>query len=428
MKLLPACFSRLPRFPALGLSLALSAGGLWAQTGELIVVKETGPRDKRVNMVIIGDGYTTADKAKFKSQMQTIADAVVKDVPLWDYTDYFNIYGIFVASNQTGADNSAPGVVRDTYFGANYVNGSRLLIIDNSKGMAVINKYLPEADMQFAIVNSEVYGGSGGEIAVANYTSPEIIAHEVQHSFTGLGDEYDYPGVEPWEAPNTTKTTVRKDIRWTHWIAAATPVPTPETPAYEKLSGLFEGAAYNATGWYRPKQNCRMRENGIPFCEVCMEAVLLSLYDRVSPLDSALPKTALVTVAMNQVPPLHVITKKPIFHDLSLAWFVDGALQADVQGATFTKPLAAGLHRVTVKVSDTTHVVRKDPKGLLSDSASWQVSVTATTRLLATRPTAARGIRKGDAEADLNGRTLRHHARASLPPAGMGARRTENAP
>jgi hypothetical protein len=125
---------------------------------------------------------------------------------------------------------------------------------------------------------------------------------------------------------------------------------------------------------------------------------------------------------------LHVITKKPIFHDLSVAWFVDGALQADVQGAAFTKPLAAGLHRVTVKVSDTTHVVRKDPKGLLSDSASWQVSVTTTTRLLATRPISARGIRKGDAEADLNGRTLRHRARASLPPPGMGARRAENTP
>ena len=31
---------------------------------------------------------------------------------------------------------------------------------------------------------------------MANYADPEIIAHEVQHTFSGLGDEYDYAGVE----------------------------------------------------------------------------------------------------------------------------------------------------------------------------------------------------------------------------------------
>jgi hypothetical protein len=62
-------------------------------------------------------------------------------------------------------------------------------------------------------------------------------------------------------------------VTWKHWVAAATPVPTSETPAYASVIGVFEGAAYNPTGRYRPKQNCRMRENGMPFCEVCSEAM-----------------------------------------------------------------------------------------------------------------------------------------------------------
>jgi hypothetical protein len=218
---------------------------------------------------------------------------------------------------------------------------------------------------------------------VANYTSPEIIAHEAQHSFSALGDEYDYVGVDPWEAPNTTQTTARKDIRWTHWIDAATPVPTPETPAYAKLPGLFEGAAYNATGWYRPKQNCRMRENGIPFCEVCNEAIILSLYDHVSPLDSALPKAATVPVSLNQIPPLRIKIKLPLFHEMAIAWSVDGVIQKDVAGMVFTKSLPAGTHKVAAIVTDTTHYVRKDVKGLLSDTASWQVTVAASTKIMA---------------------------------------------
>src|SRR4051812_13173928 len=118
----------------------LAMGMLWAvqataQVGELIILKETGPRDKRVNMVIIGDGYTAGEKEKFKTHMQTVANAVVKDYPLWDYTDYFNIYGIFVASNESGADIGSQGIMKDTYFGAAYSPSlARLLTINNTKG------------------------------------------------------------------------------------------------------------------------------------------------------------------------------------------------------------------------------------------------------------------------------------------------------
>lgn len=349
-----------------------------AQTGELIILKETGPRDQRVNMVIIGDGYTASDKEKFKSHMQTVADAVVKDYPLWDYTDYFNIYGIFVPSKEAGADQGAQGIYKDTYFGAAYdPTIQRLLVIDNAKGFAIINKFVPESDMQFAIVNSDVYGGSGGQIAVANYASPEIIAHEAQHSFTGLGDEYDYAGsTMPWEAPNTTARGTRTTVPWGYWILPSTPVPTPATTPYAKLPGVFEGAAYNTKGWFRPKETCRMRENGLPFCEVCMEAIILAMYRKVSPLDSVYPpRGTAVKVAANTAAPLRVKIKKPIFHDLSVAWIVDGLVQPDAQGPAFTKILPPGSHRVIAKVSDTTHMVRQDPDGLMVDTASWQVTV-----------------------------------------------------
>jgi hypothetical protein len=358
-----------------------------AQDGELIVLKETGPRDKRVNMVILGDGYTAAEKDKFKTHMQSVSDAITKDYPLWDYSDYFNIYGIFVASNQSGADQAAKGIYKDTYFGAAYdPNLDSLLTIDDAKAFKVINKFVPESDLQFAIVNSDVYGGSGGQIAVAAYMAPEIIAHETQHSFTGLGDEYDYAGsVLPWEAPNTTAVTARNSIRWSHWILPATAVPTPETQVNIKLIGLFEGAAYNTTGWYRPKQNCRMKENDAPFCEVCMEAIILSMYQKVSPLDSAFPLSANVSVSAGNVPPLRVRTKHPLFHAMEVDWFVDGALQADVHGESFTKSLTAGGHRVTAKISDTTAMVRKDAKGLLKDSTFWNVSVSSVAGIDADR-------------------------------------------
>jgi hypothetical protein len=344
-----------------------------------MVVKEAGPRDKRINIVILGDGYVASEKARFLAHLKTVADVVVKDLPLTGYADYFNIYGIFVASNQSGADNPAEGIFRDTYFGASY--SGRLLTIDIGKAFAVINGYLPEADMQFVVVNDGTYGGSGGQVAVANYAAPEIIAHEAQHTFSGLGDEYDYAGVSPWESPNTTMQTDRASIRWAHWIAESTPVPTPETDAWSDVPGLFEGAAYNAVGWYRPKLNCRMRENGIPFCDVCSETILLSLYERVSPIDSAFPKPGAVTVAMNEIPYLRVRPKPLRERGLAIAWTVDGQAAPAITGDRFTQVLAPGKHTVSVIVKDTTRVVRMDPNGLLSDTAAWQVTVSGTTSL-----------------------------------------------
>jgi hypothetical protein len=357
---------------ALALGAALSAR---AQVGELLVIQETGPRDKRVNMVLIGDGYTAAEKSKFIEHARVFSKGVVEDPPLTGYARYFNVYAIFVASNQSGADIPTQGISRDTYFNANYdASLGRLLVIDFAKGFGVIDLHVPERDIPVAIVNSSQYGGSGGPIAVANYTAPEIIAHEVQHSFTNLGDEYDYPGVQPWEAPNTTQRTQRTLIPWTHWIAASTPVPTPEVQANANLIGLFEGAAYNTTGWYRPKMTCRMKENAQPFCGACSEAILLQVYDRVSPLDSALPLQRAVNAGADPAV-LRVVVKQPTTHSIKVEWWVDG--QAHPQaGPIFNQGLPVGRHRVVARVSDPTPMVRKDAAGVLRDSAWWDVTVT----------------------------------------------------
>jgi len=90
----------------------------------------------------------------------------------------------------------------------------------------------------------------------------------------------------------------------------------------------------------------------------------------------------------NVAPPLRVKTKKPIFHDLAVSWSVDGLVQPDLHGTAFTKLLTPGSHRILATVSDTTHMVKKDPEGLLIDTASWQVTVTS---ILAAGPQATAG-------------------------------------
>ena len=92
---------------------------------------------------------------------------------------------------------------------------------------------MPEYHIVLIIVNDPQYGGTGGDFAISSVheSAPEIVMHELRHSFGNLADEYDTytPGYYGHEGPNTTAETVRELIKWNAWILPVTPVPTPET-------------------------------------------------------------------------------------------------------------------------------------------------------------------------------------------------------
>ena len=85
------------------------------------------------------------------------------------------------------------------------------------------------------------------------------------------GDEYDDGSGPAGEEPNTTQQTNRALIKWSAWIPSGVPIPTVPQGSYPGVIGLFEGAHYHPTNWYRPKLDCLMRDLYVPFCEVCSE-------------------------------------------------------------------------------------------------------------------------------------------------------------
>ena len=80
--------------------------------------------------------------------------------------------------------------------------------------------------------------------------------------------------IEPWEA-NLTTLVGFEDKFWKAMVPAGTPVPTPDTPEYEGVVGVFEGGGYAAKGVYRPWRNCLMNNlhRTDEFCPVCTKAI-----------------------------------------------------------------------------------------------------------------------------------------------------------
>ncbi|MFB4318409.1 M64 family metallopeptidase [Actinomadura sp. 21ATH] len=281
-------------------------------TGDGAVVGTTqivnnGPRTGRWNVVIMGDGYTSHQLTQYRDDAQRTCEAFFDTVPFDQKASFINVFRVDVRSTDSGADDPAgcggTGATARTYFDATFCSNNlrRLLVVNQNTALAVADDEVPEWHAVLVLVNSTVYGGSGGAVAVSSLATgaQEIALHELGHTAFGLADEYDhlasceeeghddYTGAEPME-PNVTKASTRATIKWRDQILQSTTVPAMRNPDCSKCDrrpspvpagtvSAFEGARYFKCGLFRPEYTCKMLELGRPFCAVCRRRILRTL-------------------------------------------------------------------------------------------------------------------------------------------------------
>lgn len=365
--------------------------------GTLYPLFTNGPTTNRLNVVVLAEGYMTNQLSGFLYDATNAVNNLLGQQPYQEYKRYFNAYAIFVASAQAGSDHPVSGgTLKNTYFNSSFDSYgiSQLLTIppnnyngNYSQGQGKVDTLLaalmPEFDLAVMVVNDPEYGGSGGTILITSVNSlgPEIVVHESGHSLGGLADEYEIgaPAGHVWvEKPNATAITNRPAIRWNSWILASTPVPTPETSENSTLVGLFQGAQYSASGWYRPKLDCKMNSFFTGFCEVCSEQLVKSIYAQLRPIDSFTPMAANLTLYSTQAVTFSVATLQPLTHNLSVQWFTNNVAVTGASNSTFTlSPGSLGNGSRTVKaiVNDPTALVRNDPSGWLRQTNTWNLTI-----------------------------------------------------
>jgi hypothetical protein len=376
----------LPGLALAGLGVVFAPASAPAEPFETVL--NNGSPQNRVDIVILGDGYTAAELQDYRDQVNVFLQYFFLEEPFREYQTYFNVHRIDVTSNESGVDHPEIPTFVDTALDGTYncTGVQRLICVDNTKVNAIVAGTLAPSqhDLTLVVVNDTEYGGSGGAVAVTsiNDSAIEIIQHEIGHTLGLLGDEYVgtpppdcVSDVEPYEV-NVTKQTVRALIKWGIWIDAGTPVPT--TTTLPGVPGLYEGARYCANGLFRPTFNSRMRDIDLPFEQINSEQLIKRYYNVVSPLDSSLPADDFVTVVASQSLTFGASPQTPLTHALDVAWSVDG--EARGSGTTFLlagSSVSVGSHSVTVVVSDPTSQVRNDPDQLLRDQRTWIVDVVA---------------------------------------------------
>ncbi len=402
----PACGLRRHTAPqsilgALVLILLGSAQLRALAQASLITILTNGPSSNRLNIVFLSEGYKTNELAQFALDVTNAVNGLLSHAPYQEYRSYCNAFTISIPSNQSGSDHPANGTnisnFHDTYFNSTYDSNSDFLITippnfadtnyshGQGKVDALLQELVPRYHLPILLVNDTTPGGSDGfnqtAISYSHDSTFNILTHETGHVLANLGDEYTnaYPGFPDTEEPNTTRETRPGFIKWKAWINTnTTPLPTPPIAQYSSVIGLFQGAHYHTTNWYRPKLDCAMNHFGVPFCEVCSEALVLAIYQRVRPIDTLTPATTNLTISSPQAVAFSLTVLQPASHDLSVQWRTNGAVVPGATNLTFNllpQSLGNGTQSVSAVVRDDTSLVRTDPAGLLNQTIAWTLVV-----------------------------------------------------
>jgi hypothetical protein len=312
-----------------------------ASPGRVIEIERNGEPSAKVDLLILGDGYTVAEMAKFERDARRLAGILFQTSPFKERRKDFNVWALSPAAAESGISRPSTGVQRDSPLGATYdaFGSERYVLTFDNQAFRRTASFAPY-DFVEILANNRTYGGGGifnlyGTVAADSAWAPYVFVHEFGHHFAALADEY-YTSpvayapaterIEPWE-PNVTALLDPKNLKWKDLVSPDTPLPTPwdkeafenysreiqkrrrdirsrnrpeqemdalfrEELAYEKEMfarekyanrvGAFEGANYEAKGYYRPQVDCLMFTRTDTFCAVCRRAIerVIDMYSR----------------------------------------------------------------------------------------------------------------------------------------------------
>ncbi len=302
-----------------------------------------GPPADKVDLLVIGEGYTAAEMAKFHRDVKRLLPALFAEEPFKSRRSDFNVRALDLPSAVSGVNKPNAGLFRRTPLSTEYniFDSERYVLTLDNRALRDAASAAPYEFIEI-LVNDRTYGGGGifndqATASVDSAFSPYVFVHEFGHHFAALADEYYTSDVayetgrgerpEPWE-PNVTALHDPARLKWKDLVTPGTPLPTPWDKAefekhtatiqqrrreirgrnapeaemdalfreeqawdmkflssmtYSGRVGAFEGAAYEARGLYRPETDCIMfTRDPVGFCRVCRRAIerIIDLYSR----------------------------------------------------------------------------------------------------------------------------------------------------
>lgn len=252
--------------------------------GRFIAHGNNGDVHKKIDVVIVAEGYGVGDEAKMKTDFDRFAAYLLGQEPFRGRAKDFNVWLAGIMGKESGITDPTKNIFVESAVGSSYNTFGMDRYLMTTK-LFRLHDLLAGCPYDHIIImaNSDTYGGG----AIYNFyafsavqeMSSWILPHELGHSIGGLADEYveedanynrRYEDREPLE-PNITSL---KDFgsKWQYLVPEGTTIPTKPVKGLGRHDngpvGAYEGAGYLEKGCYRPCTRCMMRDYA-DFCPVC---------------------------------------------------------------------------------------------------------------------------------------------------------------
>jgi hypothetical protein len=311
--------------------------------GPLLEIEKHGPPAEKIDFLILGDGYTAAERAKFEKDARRLTELLFAVSPFKERRSDFNVWGLCPPTEESGISRPSTGIHRRSRVGATYdAFGSEryVLTFENRsfrdvrllRALRVRRDPDELPDVRRGRDLRAVFDGRRRQPLGALRVRPRVrppfrsarrrVLHLGRRLRAGIGAEGRALGAERLrparsrqaqvEGPRGERDSaadalaegkVRDDV-------ARFPGPTPEDPRRQRTGGAdgcpfseekteesrllggdphagkvgaFEGAMYEAKGYFRPQIDCIMfTRDDVGFCAVCRRAIqaVMDLYSK----------------------------------------------------------------------------------------------------------------------------------------------------
>lgn len=162
----------------------------------LVAIRNSGDPQDKVDLLILGDGYTETERESFIADARRLSDQLFAISPFKERASDFNVWALMAASSQSGVARPSSGMQRWTPLGTRYdaFGSERYVLTFDNREFRDLAQNAPYEFVEI-LVNNETYGGGGifglySTAAAKSEWAPYLFVHEFGHHFAGLADEY----------------------------------------------------------------------------------------------------------------------------------------------------------------------------------------------------------------------------------------------
>lgn len=182
---------------------------------EVQTLVSQGPVGNRIDLTIVGDGYTAEERGRFFEDARRLTADLFQEKTFASYLPLFNVHAVFVPSKDSGVTDLTR---KDTALGLyRSPQGSKRAVMPGKTGN--IERALdlaPDTDFPILVANDDFYGGLGGRYAITTRSENSgsmVLRHELGHNFGNVGEEYD--GGQVYSGANHSRST---SVPWKKWV------------------------------------------------------------------------------------------------------------------------------------------------------------------------------------------------------------------